>query len=267
MVPLAGVRETLLAASGAEAGSDSLGKRNGGAAAGADHRGQQRVSDRVLGAGRDCGLTVLELLGLELGDRCGEIRIVIPKLAKLIAVMLVDLRLDGGCAGHSRIGSYQGRDCAERMTCHVPERLEQGWPHSAVRQQLVEMVQVALLLDRHSRNCSRGRVARPKHRQLAGVDPGGSVFPGLVHSKHRGHVWALVTGAPPGDRAVGSQIRAFGRLRLNHNINKPNPMEMIAFHPAMEMPRNENCTSSQRMRGRAMMSARTSPDPPDMLEH
>jgi hypothetical protein len=41
---------------------------------------------------------------------------------------------------------------------------------------------------------------------------------------------------------------------------------MIAFHPAIEMPKNSNCTWSQRVSGAAMIeSSRSAVVPPDAV--
>ena len=53
-------------------------------------------------------------------------------------------------------------------------------------------------------------------------------------------------------------MRARGRFRLSHRITNAAASERIAFHPAIEMPRNDHCTSSQRTSGAAMIGLKKS---------
>src|SRR3546814_10681353 len=69
---------------------------------------------------------MLQLLGLKLGDGRGEVRIVVAQRLQLLGIMLVDLGLDGGGAGHGGLWSHQRGGRPKRMAGDLPERPEQG---------------------------------------------------------------------------------------------------------------------------------------------
>ncbi len=97
-----------------------------------------------------------------------------------------------------------------------------------------------------------------EHGELAGIDAGRAIFAGLVDAQHRGDVGARL--ACPERRQAASKgpdarrrrraHAARGFLRLSHRIASAPSIETIAFHPAMEMPSHDHCTSSQRTSGR-----------------
>ena len=176
---------------------------------------------------------MLALVGLKIGDGAAELRIVLAQRLELLRIMGVDLVLDRGRAGHRRLRPDQRRGRAERVAGDMPERLEQGRAHAALRHHRVEMLEMPLLLRRHAGDQARGRLAVAEHRELAGIDAGRAIFAGLIDAQHRGGVGARVAGPPAGG---GAQSRP-GRFRLNHRtINAP-ARERIAFQPAIEMPR------------------------------
>src|SRR3546814_10547915 len=131
-----------------------MGKGDGGAAAGTDEGGEDGIAERILGTYGDGGVAMLQLLGLKLGDGRVEVRIVVAQRLQLLGIMLVDLGLDGGGAGHGGLWSHQRGGRPKRMAGDLPERLEQGRTDTAVGDQPVEFLQGALLLGGHSRDRS-----------------------------------------------------------------------------------------------------------------
>src|SRR4051794_4030634 len=107
-----------------------------------------------------------------------------------------------------------------------------------------------LLLRRHSGDQLGFRAVAAKDGELPGIDPGCAIFAGLVDAQHRGAVRAAVAGAP-----AGHARRAF---HDKARITAAPPSEMIAFHPAMEMPRNDHWTWSQRTIGAWTIARRRS---------
>src|SRR3546814_20683916 len=113
---------------------------------------------------------MLQLLGLKLGDGRGEVRIVVAQRLQLLGIMLVDLGLDGGGAGHGGLWSHQRGGRPKRMAGDLPERLEQGRTDAAVGDQPVEFLQVALLLGGHSRDrANRKRVVEGRGGYVSAV--------------------------------------------------------------------------------------------------
>src|SRR3954451_116964 len=155
--------------------------------------------------------------------------------------MLVDLRLDGIGAGERRVFGHQRSRCAERESGDIPQWLQRGWAHASLGHERVETIEVPLLLGRHPRDELGFRAIPAEHGELAGVDSRRAIFAGLVDPQPRCAVGPPVAGTPPAHRRDAFASR-------NAIVAAPE-REMIAFHPAIEMPRNDHCTSSQRTRG------------------
>src|SRR5687767_8810053 len=103
---------------------------------------------------------------------------------------------------------------------------------------------MALLLRRHTRDLVRGGRIAGEHRQLPGIDARRAIFAGLVDPQHRFPVEPLVARLP-----------AHAFLHASAAIAPAPSSEMIAFHPAMEIPTNDHCTWSQRTSGTLIMSS------------
>src|SRR5690242_19881030 len=79
--------------------SNSLRKPDGHPASGTDRRRQRRVAERARGARFARSVAMLEFVGAEFGDIRGKLGIVVAELVQLLAVVAVDLGLDGVGAG------------------------------------------------------------------------------------------------------------------------------------------------------------------------
>src|SRR5690349_21669881 len=71
--------------------SDPLRQFDGDPAAGPDRRIDDRIADRLLGAGGERGVSMLALVGLEAGDIPGQSRVAVTQLLQLLGIMSVDL--------------------------------------------------------------------------------------------------------------------------------------------------------------------------------
>ena len=179
---------------------------------------------------------MLQLLGAKLRDIGGKLGIVIAQFVELALVVPVDFGLDCFGAGHRRFLANQRRSSTQRKAGNPPDRLEQGWAHSPLRHQLVEPLEVTLLLHRHSRHSlRRGRIGT-QYGELAGIYSGRAIFACLVDTKHGGAVRSPLPWPP----------RAGHRARPDVSVSQTTATapesEMIAFQPAMEMPRNDHWT-------------------------
>ena len=67
---------------------------------------------------------MLDLLGLELGDGCGERRVAGAEIGELLRIVTVDLGLDRSGAGHRRFGRDQRGGGAEQEAGLVPQGRE-----------------------------------------------------------------------------------------------------------------------------------------------
>src|SRR5205085_327599 len=130
-------------------------------------------------------------------------------------------------------------------------------------EQIVEMAEMLLLLRGHSADLAGERMMIAEHGELSGIDPGRAIFAGLIDAQHRGNVGPRVAGTPGGPRLAHA---AFGFLRLSHRMANAERREMIAFHPAIEMPSHDHCTSSQRTIGRSRIAFSMSSAEPDRDE-
>ena len=108
-----------------------------------------------------------------------------PSSIELLAVMAIDLGLDGVGAGERGLLGHQRGDCAERKAGDVPHRLKRGRAHPALGHQRIEAVQMALFLRGHARDQLGFRAIAAKHGELAGIDPRRAIFAGLVDAQHR----------------------------------------------------------------------------------
>src|SRR5438309_1347743 len=97
---------------------------------------------------------------------------------------------------------------------------------------------MALLLSRHPRDQLGFRTIAAEHRELARIDSGCTIFAGLIDAQHRIGVGTSVAGAPAAHARLPRSVST--------EISAAPPKESIAFHPAIDMPRKRNCTSSQR---------------------
>src|ERR1044072_5907610 len=102
------------------------------------------------------------------------------------------------------------------------------------------------LLGGHAGDQGGALVAAAEHGELARINPGRAIFPGLVDAQHRRHVRARIAGAPAAHAARGF-------LRLSHRMTNAEASERIAFHPAIEIPSHDHWTSSQRTHGATMI--------------
>src|SRR3546814_9570610 len=93
---------------------------------------------------------------------------------------------------------------------------------------------------------------------------GRAIFAGLIDADHGVLVGAAVTGTPARGRRSYA-VAGRGRLRLSHRITNADEIDNNAFQPAIEMPRNDHWTWSQRISGVAMiLASRSALDPPDI---
>ena len=184
---------------------------------------------------------MLQLVCAKLCAVARKLGIILAEIFELTRIVTVDFSLDGVGASERRFFGHQRGCCAKRETRDIPQWLERGRANPPFGHQPVEPAEMPLLLSRHSRNELGFRAIGPEHRELSRIDSRRSIFAGLVDPKHRRRVSATISRAP-GRHA---------RLPLNDRsrISAAPPSERIAFHPAIEIPRKRNCTSSQRTRG------------------
>src|SRR4029079_5438041 len=229
---------------------NALRERDCNPASSTDRRSQQRISDRLRSPGGAGRIAVLELVGAELGDVFGKLRVVLAEFVELLAVMAVDFGLDRVGAGKGGfLGDERGRS-AEREAGPVPDRLERGRTHAALGHQGVEPGGVPLLLRRHAGDELGLGAVRTKHCELAGVDPRRTIFAGLIDAQHRGAVRAAIARTPAGHRASPWSEK--------RRISAAPPSDMMAFQPASEKPRNDHWTWSQRISGAPVIWRNTS---------
>jgi hypothetical protein len=127
------------------------------------------------------------------------------------------------------------------MACDIPEGLEERRANAPVLSSADRNDRGAVLLHRHPGDVSGHRMAVPKHRKLTRIDTRGAVLAGLVTRI----IESMSARSSPG--------RQFGRFTFmqplasvvsRSTITPPTPIrfDRIAFQPAIDMPRNENCT-------------------------
>src|SRR3954454_10463584 len=102
-----------------------------------------------------------------------------------------------------------------------------------------------LFLGRHAGDQLGFGTISTKNRQLPSIDARRAIFAGLIDAKHG-------LGVAAG-HARSSRAHARRSFRLRMRINAAPPSDRMAFHPAMEMPRKRNWTSSQRVTGEWMI--------------
>ena len=164
-----------------------------------------------------------------------------PSSASCALIMSVDLGLDRVGAGQRRFLGHQRGRRAEREAGDVPQRLERGRAHAPLGHQRVEAVEMPLLLRRHARDqLGFGAIA-------AGAPPAGRRRSGSRHIRRPGRRAASRRGRGAGRLDASRSWRA--ALRLRKAISAAPPSERMAFQPAIEMPRNDHCTWSQRTSG------------------
>src|SRR6476659_3577306 len=210
-------------------------------AAGTDRRSQERVAGRGGRSRLASRIAMLELVGAKFGDIGGEFRVVLPELVELAGIMAINLGFHRIGAGERRFLRHQRGRRAEREAGDVPQRLERRRAHPAFGDQLVEAGEMAFFLRRHARDELGFRTVAAKDRQLPGVDARRAIFAGLVDAQHGCGVRPPVAGPPAGHARL--------ERRLRRRISAAPPSERMAFHPAIEMPRKRNWTSSQRTKG------------------
>src|SRR5690348_16751756 len=193
---------------------------------------------------------MLDLIGPKVGNVRGKFRIAVAERDELLAIMFVDLGLDRVGAGKRGFLGHEGRRGPEREAGDVPQRLQRGRTHAALGHQPVEAVEVPLLLRRHAGGELGFGAVAAEHGELPRVDPRRTIFPGLVDAQHRRSIGAAVAGTPAG--------HARRPLKVRIAISAAPPNEKIAFHPASEMPRKRNWTSSQRTSGAWVICLRRS---------
>ena len=154
--------------------------------------------------------------------------------------MAVDFGLDRVGAGQSGLFGHERGDCAQRESGDVPKRLERGRAHPPLGHQGIEARQMAVFLRGHARDQLGFRAVAAEHGELAGIDARRAIFARLVDAEHRR---AVGPASPGRQRLIGATPE-----RQEGDRAAP-PSDRIAFHPAMEMPRNDHCTSSQRTSG------------------
>ena len=172
----------------------------------------------------------------------------VAELLELLAIMAVDLGLDRVGAGHRGFLGHQRGRRAEREAGDVPDRLEQRSGAPGARPSTRRNARGGAPPGRHPRD-QRARRANPCRAPRAGRHRSGSRHirrPGRRAASTR--VDARFARAP----AV-MRVRFMPRRRA---MAAAPPSERIAFHPAIEIPRSDHCTWSQRINGVAMMSSR-----------
>ena len=208
---------------------------------------EERVAEGILRAMFTRRFSMFQLFCLELGDMGRELGIVVTQRRKLLGIMAIDFGFDCVRAGH-RSSFADERSCrAERKASHTPEGLERRRTNPSLSHQLVEPIEVPMFLGRHSRDLMGGRAASPKNCQLAGVYAGGPIFACLVNAQHRRPVGPTFSGPPAAGHAFFLASKA---------ITAAPPRERTAFQAAMERPRNDHWTWSQRIKGTLKMSCR-----------
>jgi len=121
-----------------------------------------------------------------------------------------------------------------------------------------EPVEVPPLLLGHARHQLGFGAIAPKNRQLARVDSRRAIFARLIDAQHRIAVAAPIAWPPA--------AHPRRRLRLRNRIIAAPLREMMAFHPASEMPRKRYCTSSHRTRGACVIClSRSAVLPPPVI--
>ena len=104
-----------------------------------------------------------------------------------------------------RFGADQRRNRAQCEPGPVPERLQRGRADPAARHQCIELRAVARFLLCHAGDFSRIGAAITHHRQLAGVDPRGAVFAGVIDPDHARD--ELLGAQVAGQAVVGGALR------------------------------------------------------------
>src|SRR5581483_5823688 len=99
----------------------------------------------------------------------------------------------------------------------------------------------SLLLGGHSCGQLGLRAIAPKDGKLAGVNPRGAIFARLVDPQHGIAIRAAIARMPVPHARRPLSVRIV--------ISPAPPSDRIAFHPAIEIPRKRNWTSSQRTIG------------------
>src|SRR5512139_4037159 len=98
--------------------------------------------------------------------------------------MAIDFCFDCVGAGHRRSLADERSRRTERKASRAPEWLQRSRPNPSLGHELVESIEMAPFLSRHSRNLMRSRGASTEDCQLAGIDAGGPIFASLIHAKH-----------------------------------------------------------------------------------
>ena len=122
---------------------------------------------------------MLQLLGTELRDLGAQRGLVLAEGGLLRLVVLVDRLLHRDGAGHGAAVAEQGGGGAQREAGDMPDRQQRGRADPARGDQPGEGVEVHLLLVLHVPD-HRLPLGAAEHRELAGVDPLGAVFAGVV---------------------------------------------------------------------------------------
>ena len=174
----------------------------------------------------------------------------IAEIVELTAVMAIDFGLDRVGACERRLFRHERGDSAQSEAGDIPQGLQRGRAHTPLRQKRIEAIEMKLLLRRHARNQLRLGAIGTKHGELACIDAGRAIFARLIDAKHRGDVGPFLARTPA--------RHARFALSISVTISPAPPSERIAFHPAIEIPRKRNCTSSQRTSGAWVICFRSS---------
>ena len=112
--------------------------------------------------------------------------------------------LDRHRAGHGRPRPQQGAGRPQGETGGMPQGGQQGRAHAALDDEAVETRQMLLFLRRHLGD-RRGARAAAEDRELAGVDPRGAVFAGVIDPDHARD--ELLGAQVAGQAVVGGALR------------------------------------------------------------
>ena len=189
---------------------------------------------------------MLDLVGAEIGDGVGQFGVGIAKFIELLAIMPINLGLDRGGARHCGFGADQRGRHTQAIARDVPEWLEQRRAHAAPRDHRVECRAVAFLLHSHRGDGARGGGSGPHHRQLPGINPGRTIFTGLVDAQHRFGIG--------GHALVGHRD-----FLTSAKMVMPPAIEKSALNPASEAPHKVHCAASQRINGARIISSSERP--------
>src|SRR5690554_5956014 len=246
-----------------------LAQPDGGTGSSLDDSCQKFIGWGLLGFVFQADVTMLEFFLAEPLDCLSEIFLggFVCQFFGLLGVVLVDNLLYRHGAGHGGTLTHERRRRTKGKTREVPDRLQEGGADAALRQHFVKMPQMLEFLFQHVLQ-EGALVGSPHDCELTFIDAARAILAGMIDAEQLGH--ALLPIQIAWTVGAGARLLWCARVLVLHadlqkrpptepSVTTARPRDSRKLYPAIDIPRNDQGTSSQRTTGVASSAARNWP--------